>query len=753
MFFLQCRKTVFFLGVFFIGLSLIVFAATTVSADQLDPSTIPKYVTPLVIPPAMPFESKDSASTRYQIAAKQFQPQILPPGYPTTQVFGYGDATGPAPGLPGTRYHYPAYTVEVRSEEKVQVKWINGLADDAGNFISHFLPIDPTLHWANPPGPRDHRPEFVDVPGAYKGPVPIITHLHGAHVPPISDGNPEAWYLPAAKNIPADYFTRGTFYDSVLPAESGTAWFEYPNTQRATTLWYHDHTLGMTRLNVYAGLAGFWLIRDSYEDSLNLPGPAPRAGDPAGTKYYEIPIVVQDRSFNTDGSLFYPDSRDFFGDYEGPFIPGTNLSPIWNPEFFGNAVVVNGNTWPFLQVEPRKYRFRFLNGCNSRFLIMKVVSDPLAARPVSTALTFSQIGNDGGLIPNGPVTVEQLLVAPAERADVIIDFSAFAPGTELYLINEGPDEPFGGFPVEVPASSATTGQVMKFSVGGFTGIDSSRLPAPGSLNPALPVLGPVAKTRDLTLNEIAYVPQDAPVEAHLGTAENGPMGWEAHMTETPMLGDTEVWRLINLTADAHPIHLHLVQFEVVGRFPFDVTAYAAAQHAYIDGGKMGTLPDPLSFATGDTSPPNSWEAGRKDTVISNPGEVTMVKAKFDLPGLFVWHCHILEHEDNEMMRPYMVMEGQCASFDPATNNLHVPCLEMGDQYSLDLSLANNNPLQFSLADITAISGGSQCASYNPLTGILHLPCAEYFGLRYSADLSVTGTAPYTFELFGYSQLP
>jgi spore coat protein A, manganese oxidase len=286
--------------------------------------------------------------------------------FPTTLVWGYGSAED------DTTFHTPSFTIEARSNEAVRVNWINQLVDNPGaaspNFLPHLLPVDQTLHWANPPGPRDHT---TSNPEPYTGPIPIVTHLHGAHVPDISDGYPEAWYLPAAANIPADYFTHGSHYRSVIPADPGEAVFEYPNDQRAATLWYHDHTLGITRLNVYAGLAGFYILRDEVEDNLNLPGPSPQLDDPPETRYYEIPLAIQDRSFNEDGSLFYPNSRLFFdGDeFEGPFIPETDVPPIWNPEFFGNSIIVNGKTWPYLEVEPRKYHLRLLNWGNSRFLI------------------------------------------------------------------------------------------------------------------------------------------------------------------------------------------------------------------------------------------------------------------------------------------------------------------------------------------------------------------------------------------------
>jgi FtsP/CotA-like multicopper oxidase with cupredoxin domain len=408
-------------------------------------------------------------------------------------------------------------------------------------------------------------------------------------------------------------------------------------------LWYHDHALGITRLNVYAGLAGFWIIRNDAEDSMNLPGPAPRLDDPPDTRYYEIPIVVQDRSFNEDGSLFYPDSRAFFDEYAGPYFPDTPVMSIWNPEFFGNAIVVNGRTWPYLEVEPRLYRFRLINGTNSRFLVLKF----------DQALPFHQIGSEGGLLPDQPVVLDQLLMGPAERADVIVDFSAFAPGDEILLLNLGPDEPFGGFPIETPADAETTGQVIQFKVVALT--DNGN---PGAIPASLPPIERLTTDlpeRHLTLNEEVYPAADIPYEAELGTAADGPLGWGAEITETPKLGDVEIWTLVNLTEDAHPIHVHLVQFQVVGRVPFDAEAYHEAQREFLGGGQEGTAPDPNDFVNGDPRGPESWEMGWKDTVIAYPAELTRIISRFDIAGLYVWHCHILEHEDNEMMRPYMVL--------------------------------------------------------------------------------------------------
>ena len=368
--------------------------------ELLDPLSIPKFVEPLIIPPVMPsegekdWEGSGEKATEYRIAARQFEQQVLPGSFPKTTVWGYGRLGDPLPGTgEPTTYNFPAFTVEARSNERVRVVWANQLVDDPDSanpqFLPHLLPVDATLHWANPESPGTHGMNA----STYIGPIPMVTHVHGAHVPAISDGYPDAWYLPAASDIPAGYKSQGNKYGSVHPAPDGAAVFEYPNDQRATTLWYHDHALGVTRLNVYAGLAGFWLLRDDVEDQLDLPGPAPRLNDAPDTKYYEIPIVIQDRSFKPDGQLFYPDSRAFFDGYTGPFVPETPVAPIWNPEFFGNSIVVNGRTWPYQEVEPRLYRFRFLNGANARFLVLKFDQD----------LSFTQIGTEGGLLPDRPL--------------------------------------------------------------------------------------------------------------------------------------------------------------------------------------------------------------------------------------------------------------------------------------------------------------------------------------------------------------
>jgi FtsP/CotA-like multicopper oxidase with cupredoxin domain len=416
----------------------------------------------------------------------------------------------------------------------------------------------------------------------------------------------------------------------------------------------------MTRLNVYAGPAGFFLVRGGPEGdkavldrrtntTAVLPGPAPNERDmfPPNKTYFEIPIAVQDRSFNAeDGSLFYPDTRAFFDGITGPYIPTTDVSPIWNPEFFGNMIMVNGNTWPFQTVQRRRYRLRFLNGCQSRFLILDF-SD-------ITGVEVWQIGNEGGFL-RAPVNLtadngNRLLMGLAERADLIVDFTNVPVGSYV-LGNVGPDEPFGGgvpgvdFPVADPA---TTGQVMQFRVVPAVAADPTT-PPQFLVLPPIAALPPETVTRPLALlEEMSAFFDDAPAEALLGTVAGDPniapgiwtkQLWMDPVTENPVVGATEVWEFYNATADAHPMHIHEVAFQVVNR-----------QAIVIDETNSTVQVD----ATSPTTPPEAWENGWKDTVVAYPGQVTRLRLRFTNPGQFVWHCHIVEHEDNEMMRPYRI---------------------------------------------------------------------------------------------------
>jgi FtsP/CotA-like multicopper oxidase with cupredoxin domain len=582
-------------------------------------------------------------------------------------------------------HNAPSLTIETMWKRPVRIKWINELVDANGNYRPHLLPVDPTLHWANPPGGtggRDMRPDFTGRtytpledftdPATqytrYTGPVPIVTHLHGAAgVGDESDGYAEAWYLPAASNIPAGYATEGTWFDffgGKASSKFAVAWgpgfsiFQYPNDQRESTLWYHDHVLGMTRLNVYAGPAGFFLVRGGPEGekavldsrfgtTAVLPSPAPNERDafPSNKTYYEIPIAVQDRAFNRGGSLFYPDTRAFFDGITGPYIPDTDISPIWNPEFFGNMIMVNGNTWPFQTVEQRRYRLRFLNGCQSRFLILDFGDIP--------GVEVWQIGNEGGFLA-APVNLtadngNRLLMGLAERADLIVDFANVQLGSHV-LRNVGPDEPFGGG--EPPgdfdaADPASTGQVMQFRVVPAVAPDPTTPPQFLVLPAIAPLTGGTRRPLAL-LEQLSEFFEDAPAEARLGTVSGDPntgtgtwtaLRWEDPVTENPAVGATELWEFYNGSADAHPMHIHEVAFQVVNRQAITIDE---TNHTFeVDTGSP-------------TTPPEPWESGWKDTVIAYPGQVTRLRLRFTNAGQFVWHCHIVEHADNEMMRAYRI---------------------------------------------------------------------------------------------------
>ena len=799
--------------------------------EPLDPLTIPKYVTPLAIPPVM--NSKSGTPDDYAIAVRQFKQQILPGGiwntvngrsdtFPATTVWSYGPDTDPIPdstalggGLgiapaPNSQFNYPAYTLETRNNGRLpdgsyapsltHITWINDLKDPVtGDFLPHLLPIDETLHWANPKADCITGAARTDCkgrsPDPYRGPVPIITHLHGGHTEPQSDGYPEAWYLPdpAGSNFnctsdpsvaanpanPNTYVCGGSMVNGLggvtNPAanRAGSANFTYNHDQPSTTLWYHDHSLGMTRSNVYAGPAGFFLVRtpSGGEDGLVagvLPGPATIVGEdlattnlPAGLggtreKYREIPLAIQDRSFNSDGSLSYPADRAFFdglGDGFGDInrtdgtndsnpaaglkvdtIPAANsdIAPIWNPEAFFNTIVVNGVTWPITEVAPAMYRFRLLNGCNSRFLNLALqVTDPgtglqttvnrtvwddttvpsTASSVAVNELSFFQIGTEQSLLPqvvkietNGatklpgdgtippakpaPDPQQALLMGLAERADVIVDFRGLPNGTVVRMTNTGPDAPFGGFP-DTPADPDTTGQVMQFVVNngilGTSPTDEIRAvdgtlenPLTRATPPENLVLGPTDNalpgtqiTRTLALLEeesalvcvviditgeitqVAGTPPNceagsvafAPKAAVLGTVnQSGTPNvqlWSDPISTHPTLNATEVWDLQNFTADAHPIHLHQVKFNVIRRVG------------------LSGQPSLVSAVDPNNDGLQEWENGWKDTVVSYPGESTKVVATFDIPGLYVWHCHIVEHEDNEMMVPFCVGNNAC----------------------------------------------------------------------------------------------
>lgn len=508
--------------------------------------SLTKFRDQLPIPGRLKPVYKNKQATYYEVrmleAYHSFHSEL-----PATLIWGYeGMCPGPV--------------IEVRRNEKVLIKWENQLPE------KHFLPVDKTFHG------------LTDLPE-----VRTVVHVHGAKVRPESDGYPEAWYTRNFREI-------GPYFDREI--------YCYTNRQLAATLWYHDHALGITRLNVYAGLAGFYLIRDSLEKKLNLP-----------RGRFEIPLMIQDRSFNPDDSLFYP-SQPQGG------VPG--VDPSITPGVDGDTIVVNGKVWPYLPVEPRKYRFRLLNASNHRFYRMKFHPE----------IPMYQIGTDGGFL-SAPVELRELLLAPGERADVIVDFSG-CRGKHLILRNDAPSP----FPNGTPVDPETTGEIMQFRVVlPLKGKDTSCIPE--ELLPVNPLDEALVKVRrDLRM----VVQRDA--YGRLMFLLNG-KGWHDPATEEPRRGDVEVWNLINPGSVTHPIHLHQIQFQVFNRQPFDVAHFNQTQE--------------LIF-TGPAVPPEPNEREWKDTVRNNPGEVTRIIVRFGpFTGSYVWHCHLLEHEDYDMMRPLNVL--------------------------------------------------------------------------------------------------
>jgi len=671
----------------------------------LDPGTVQQFVDPL---PhfAYPGARVDATAawTPVTIEVTSNDQQALSTG----TVLPNGTVVSPTNGLThvwayrisnGTNTFgplWPAYTIEARRGAPLNVMYLNTL-DESYDAVN--LSVDQTLHWAMMDSSMD----------VYVGDVPTVGHLHGGEVPSWSDGGPDAWYTPEG-----DMGGTGAL----------TNVYYYPNTQEPATLWFHDHALGLTRINVYAGLAGFYLLRDDAEDGLHLPGWSgdntvqeidPVTNTAHGAAYLpEIEVVIQDRMFDQNGELYFP---------AGPGIaPNPMIHPWWNPEFIGDIITVNGKTWPYLSVAPRKYRIRLLNGSNARFYELWLEN---LATDIRGPMIW-QIGTDGGLLDN-PVAIDpsigveqKLLIAPGERMDLIIDFGSVAnpdpmsPHAVWTLRNSARTPyPFGG-----TVTPTTTGRIMQFVVNGqMNGADNSvitgrttPLEKLANFNNGTPAV-PVNRTRQLTLNEVMGM--GGPLEALVNNTkwgghsarpyddfEDDPSGLSTTLfSEIVNEGETEIWQIINLTGDAHPIHLHLVQFQLLSRQNFNVNRYskkyAQAFQAAGQAGVVDAWGPPLHYFTGNDPSGVNWtpylggnpnvnpylqgmampalpnEQGWKDTFIMYPGEVTTVIARwtptdagttgndyFDFdpsagPG-YVWHCHIIDHEDNEMMRPYAV---------------------------------------------------------------------------------------------------
>jgi spore coat protein A len=523
-----------------------------------------KYVQSVPLPGAGIVVATLSGSNHYSLTQTQISRQ-LHPDLPPTPLWAYDDGTG----LGG---QVGSFGLAVVAQTGVPLT-VDYTHDLPATYPS-WLPVDTRL-----------TPLGSD--------VRLMTHLHGGFVAADSDGNPAV--------------TPNGFG----PGETQTVIYtNQPPQMPASLLWFHDHGLGTTRLNVFAGLAAAYILRDEF-DTGTEPNPI---GIPGGA--YELPLVVQDRQFGPDGTFLYPTS-----DIEGA---------TWIGEYFGDTMLVNGRVWPYLEVEPRMYRFRILNGCNARILALDIGGPALW-----------QIGAEGGMW-DVPVRLRNLVLAPAERADVIVDFSRFA-GQTLVIKNHRPPKP-----VSNPAPALE--QVMQIRVG-TTVAQRGPTSIPSSLPGRRALLHDPVATRYITLNEID------PGEVEWFLNLNGVHFDEGPVTESPKIDTVEDWVFINMTGDTHPMHMHLVTFQVVGRTPFDVEAFEMAFGG--SNGVPGGI-DPTPFATGPMEPPEPDERGFKDTVKANPGFFTTIRAKFELPATvsapqsYVYHCHIVEHEDNDMMRPFIV---------------------------------------------------------------------------------------------------
>jgi FtsP/CotA-like multicopper oxidase with cupredoxin domain len=743
-------------------------------------SKIPQFTQPLPLLSVTPGGTMTTVVTNtpatgpLHLSMCEVQAKVLPPGtfapgvQPLTWVWAYIVGPCPAPGTPVDSYIGPVL-VNTRGTP-TSIRYSNRLPTvDRTNVLSYKYSTDATLHWADPLGgeinachnaPNTNPPQmnlgipafgsecslnFGENPRGVYNPVgiPAVPHLHGGEVPPGIDGGPDAWFtglnVDGSNERGHDYYT-----DPRFAVSANEAVYSYPNAQQAAPLWFHDHTLGATRLNVYAGLAGAYYLLD-----------------PAQETYFQairmrpvtevVPVVLQDRMFDTNGQLYFP--TDFPGGINGP-TPNPQ-HPYWNPEFVGDTVVINGKAWPFMNVQPRRYRFLFLNGSNARAYEMFLISQTTGTMGPG----FWTIGTDDGFLdtpayvdPNAAAN-NHLVMQPGERYEVIIDFSKFA-GQTLIVKNVGK----APFPGGKAPQGTTTGMLMQFRVSAAPVPDTSYDPASGiALRPSpivrlalngAPVAGlKISKVRELTLNEAHLLSQTAtdPVTGVPATVyPGGPTEilvnnttWMGESTrpykdftpvtitgrggtstatitemisETPNEGDVELWEIVNTTVDAHPIHTHLASFQIVNRQNFDtkafMTAYGAGftlnlpvgctvglpcpgygpPYAYdpvnntLSGGKWGGNPDVTPYLRNLVQPPAPQESGWKDVFIAYPGMVNRFLVRWgpqdtalntvagypfspndsptgavaDSHG-YVWHCHIIDHEDNEMMRPDVVI--------------------------------------------------------------------------------------------------
>jgi spore coat protein A, manganese oxidase len=725
-------------------------ASVLVPQTPIDGSCIPQFSVPMpVFGPAGSIPRVNAINhPNLTVTMKETEQQVLPPAaaaacglsvpFGKTRVWAYeisdtntGQILGPA--------NWPAVTVEARRSKPTIVTYRNRLPSfDPSNpfgpgLVQGLISTDQSLHWADPVGSmcEQQAVNCLLTPldpccSPFIGPPPTVPHLHGGEVPSEYDGGPTAWFTSDGKT--------GAGYRTLAPTVPGNAIYEYNNSQEPGTLWFHDHALGATRTNVYSGMAAFYFLREPNGEPANLPSGA-----------QEIEIAFQDRQFDSSAQLFFPDGSGVLcgsGQPGDPCLNGPPTNPdvhvFWNPEFIGDVSIVNGVPWPYLNVKPKRYRLRLLDGANARVYNLSFGPVPVY-----------QIGADDNYLDR-PVRVNTVSLAPGERADVIVDFTNFA-GRTITVANDAPIPfPDGLSPVprgELPADQPQMASIMQFRVSSLNpkDLDTSCNPAiggcarprqlvrltdgNGNIVPGLKI----DKVRQLVL--IEHSGPGGPLEVLLNNTKWDGSGsptidLPGGISEQPRIGSVEMWEIINATADAHPIHTHLVQFQILNRESYDfdgslgssnpsgygyvgfdngidppvpgewARAFGPQLPARCDGvdvlnpcpgygpprrysnvnvdGAIGGNPAIGPYLLGDVTPPAPEESGFKDTAKSMPGQVLRLIIRwaptsapvtpntstagtnlypFDPttgPG-YVWHCHIIDHEDNEMMRPYLVL--------------------------------------------------------------------------------------------------
>jgi FtsP/CotA-like multicopper oxidase with cupredoxin domain len=738
--------------IFFVGIIGQAGASTLVPQTWLPGECIPQFQVKLPVfgpgynadLPRIDALSHPALTIKMKEASRQVLPDPAKVSYPSqdgsgnncpavnfqnTTVWAYetsdwftGQILGPA--------FWPAVTVENRRFESTMVEYVNELPGFAGGgLIQGLITIDQSIHWADPLGTTmqnsclDGPPLATPCTQPFVGLPPATVHLHGGEVPSAFDGGPNSWFTSTGK--------KGPGFNTLFDAGTGKAVYLYPNSQEPGTLWFHDHALGSTRTNVYSGLAAFYFLRDPDNEPANLPsGP------------YEIEMALQDRQFDTNSQLYFPDGSDLKC---GSGLPGdpclngppTNPSvhPFWIPEFIGDVAVVNGSPWPFFNVEPRRYRFRILDGSNARMYRLSA----------DRRLPAFQIGADDAYLDKPVPLTTKLFIAPGERADIIVDFSGLAGQTVTVTNDAAVPFPDGLFPVPhpvtnpdgtttmAPADQPRMASIMQFRVvSPLVGADTSCNPANGECRRPVPTArlsngqGLVAagveidKVRQLVLKE--FEGEGGPLEVLVNNTK-----WDGlrsptisadfpadGISELPGVGSVELWEIINLTEDAHPMHTHLAQFQILNRQGYDEAAYAGEAEEDVTGawaaafpvntlfnpqctggvfcpgygppndyntpnadGAIGGNPAISPYLLGTPTPPGPGESGWKDTAKAFPGQVMRILVRWtptsmpvipdtSLTGInlypfdptegpgYVWHCHIIDHEDNEMMRPYRV---------------------------------------------------------------------------------------------------